>query len=133
MARILIIEDDAPIAAILERGLRLAGYDVTIEDGSIGGRRRWMASGHDAIILDLMLPGANGLELCAERRRAGDRTPVLLLTARDDQDVRRQAVAAGASAVMAKPFVYADLIGWVRGAVGDRPEAVARSANGLDM
>ena len=73
MARVLIIEDDAPIAALLERGLRLAGYEVTVEDDSLGGRRRWIEGGHDAIILDLMLPGANGLELCAERRRAGDR------------------------------------------------------------
>ena len=133
MARLLIIEDDGPIAALLERGLRLAGYEVTVEDDSLGGRRRWIEGGHDAIILDLMLPGANGLELCAERRRAGDYTPVLLLTARDDHHVRRQASAAGASAVMSKPFVYADLVAWIRGAVGDLPEAVARPANGLDV
>jgi DNA-binding response OmpR family regulator len=133
MARVLIIEDDAPISAILERGLRLAGYDVTVAADSLEGRRGWIEGLHDAIVLDLMLPGANGLELCAERRRAGDRTPVLLLTARDDQHVRRQATAAGASAVMGKPFIYADLIAWVRGAVGNLPEAVAGPANRLDV
>ena len=133
MARILVIEDDPPIAAILERGLRLAGHDVTVEEESVGGRRRWIAGGHDAIILDLMLPGANGLDLCADRRRAGDRTPVLLLTARDDQHVRRQAAAAGASAVMAKPFVYADLIDWVRRSTGHVAEPVARPPDGLDV
>jgi DNA-binding response OmpR family regulator len=133
MARVLIIEDDAPISAILERGLRLAGYDVTVAVDSLEGRRRWIEGLHDAIVLDLMLPGANGLELCAERRRAGDRTPVLLLTARDDQHVRRQAIAAGASAVMGKPFMYADLVAWVNGAVGNLPEAVAGPANRLDV
>jgi DNA-binding response OmpR family regulator len=133
MARVLVIEDDAPIAALLERGLRLAGHEVTVEDDSLGGHRRWIEGRHDAIILDLMLPGANGLELCAERRLAGDQTPVLLLTARDDHHVRRQAAAAGASAVMSKPFVYADLVAWVRAAVRHLPEAVASPANRLDV
>jgi DNA-binding response OmpR family regulator len=133
MARILIIEDDAPIAAVLERGLGLVGHDVTVVGDSHEGRRRWSEGRWEAIILDLMLPGANGLELCAERRRAGDRTPVLLLTARDEESVRRQALRSGASAMMTKPFAYADLIDWIRGAVGDLPEAVARAPDGLDV
>jgi two-component system response regulator MprA len=133
MARILVIEDDGPIATVLERGLRLAGHDVVVEVDSREGRRRWAEGEADAIVLDLMLPGANGLELCAERRRSGDRTPVLLLTARDEEGVRRQARLAGASAVMTKPFVYADLVEWVRRAVGERPEPVTRPTDRLDV
>jgi DNA-binding response OmpR family regulator len=133
MARILVIEDDVPIGGVLERGLRLAGHDVIVEGGGREGWHRWVDGGFDAIILDLMLPGANGLELCAERRRAGDRTPVLLLTARDEEAVRRQARDAGASAVMTKPFVYADLVAWVARAVGERSEPVAGPADRLDV
>ena len=133
MAGILIIEDDAPIAAVLERGLGLAGFQATVVGDSHTGRTRWSERRWDAIILDLMLPGANGLELCAERRRAGDQTPVLLLTARDDEGVRRQAVRSGASAMMTKPFVYADLIDWVRRSTGHVAEPVARPPDGLDV
>jgi DNA-binding response OmpR family regulator len=133
MPRLLVIEDDAPIAAVLERGLQLAGYEVEVEADSLAGRSRWLEGGFSAIILDLLLPGANGLELCAERRLAGDRTPVLLLTATDEEQVRTDAQAAGASAVMTKPFVYADLIAWVRAAVDDRTEPVAHATHGLDV
>jgi DNA-binding response OmpR family regulator len=84
MKRLLVIEDDEPIADLLERGLRLAGYEVVIETDGQAGLERWTLGGLAAVILDVMLPGANGLDIATERRAAGDRTPVLLLTARDD-------------------------------------------------
>jgi DNA-binding response OmpR family regulator len=130
--RLLIIEDDDPIARLLERGLRLAGYEVVVETDGWGGRARWHQGGYDAVILDVMLPGANGLELCMERRAEGDRTPVLLLTARDDDALRRQAAEAGASALMVKPFVYGELLDRLVELIGGRPEAVAGAADGLD-
>jgi len=130
--RLLVIEDDEPIAKLLERGLRLAGYDVVVEMDGAGGRARWLEGGYATIILDVMLPGANGLDLCAERRAAGDETPVLLLTARDEDAVRREASQVGASATMAKPFVYRELLDRVADLVAGRPEAVAGASNRLD-
>lgn len=129
--RLLVIEDDEPIARLLERGLSLAGYDVAVELDGPAGRARWSRGGYAAVILDVMLPGANGLDLCAERRRAGDRTPVLLLTARDDDEMRRRAPLAGASAFMVKPFVYRELLERLEGLIARGAETVPGTAHGL--
>ena len=130
--RLLVIEDDEPIAKLLERGLRLAGYDVVVEMDGAGGRARWLEGGYATIILDVMLPGANGLDLCAERRAAGDLTPVLLLTARDEDAIRREASRVGASATRAKPFIYRELLDRVADLVAGSPEAVAGTPHRLD-
>ena len=130
--RLLVIEDDEPIAVLLGRGLRLAGYDVVVEMDGPSGRARWLEGGYAAVILDVMLPGANGLDLCAERRAAGDTTPVLLLTARDEEAVRRGAAQAGASALLFKPFVYQELLARVADLAARRPEAIAGATHGLD-
>jgi len=74
----------------------------------------------------VMLPGINGIDLCAERRAAGDRTPVIVLTARDEDRVRERGAAAGADAFVLKPFKYADLVGIVArlaGGTGRRTES----------
>jgi DNA-binding response OmpR family regulator len=108
--RILVVEDDAPLASVLERGLGLAGYEVvTAEDGLAGGEH-WRRGGFAAVVLDVMLPGLGGIELCRRLREAGDATPVILLTARDDDDLRAAGVAAGATAYVTKPFGYAELV-----------------------
>jgi DNA-binding response OmpR family regulator len=113
MMRVLVIEDDEPIADLLSRSLAFAGHEVeTAQDGE-EGLVRWSVGGFGAVILDVMLPGISGLEVCATRRLAGDATPVLLLTARDEDALRAQAIEAGASAVMLKPFVYAELVSWL--------------------
>ena len=130
--RLLVIEDDEPIAMLLDRGLRLAGYDVVVEMDGAAGRARWLEGGFAAVVLDVMLPGSNGLDLCAERRAAGDQTPVLLLTARDDDAVRSQATLAGASAMLVKPFVYQELLERVADLAARRPEAIAGAAHRLD-
>jgi DNA-binding response OmpR family regulator len=130
--RLLVIEDDDGIAILLERGLRLAGYDVTVATDGAAGRDRWLAGGYAAVILDAMLPGASGLDLCAERRAEGDTTPVLLLTARDDDSIRRRAPEVGVSALMVKPYVYAELLGCLDRLVTGRLEAVAGTTDGLD-
>jgi DNA-binding response OmpR family regulator len=112
--RILVVEDDAPVASVLERGLLLAGYEVAVvEDGS-SAAATWADGGYAAVILDVMLPGLDGIELCRRMRSAGDVTPVVMLTARDDDELRRAGLAAGASAYVTKPFVYADLLALVR-------------------
>ncbi len=108
--RVLVVEDDPRIAGLLQRGLKAKGYEVTVaEDGDLG-EEAWTAAGFDLVVLDVMLPGIDGISLCAERRAAGDRTPVLFLTAREDDDARARALATGAAEYMTKPFVYADLL-----------------------
>jgi DNA-binding response OmpR family regulator len=108
--RILVVEDDEPIAAVLERGLALAGYTADVALDGDAGRSRWTGGGYAAVILDVMLPSIDGIALCAAMRAAGDTTPVVLLTARDDADVRASGAAAGASAFLVKPFEYAVLL-----------------------
>jgi DNA-binding response OmpR family regulator len=132
MKRLLVIEDDEPIARILDQGLRLAGYDVVIETDGRDGSRRWANGGFAAVILDVMLPGVNGLDIAAERRLQGDRTPILLLTARDDDEVRRRASLVRVDAMMVKPFAYQDLLERVAALSSVRAEPVAGAADRLD-
>ncbi len=108
-ARILVVEDDPPIASVLERGLALAGYAVEVAEDGPSGLARWMGGDWSAVVLDVMLPGMDGVDVCGARRAEGDRTPVLMLTARDDEVLREAARAAGADAFLTKPFAYADL------------------------
>jgi two-component system OmpR family response regulator len=119
--RILVIEDDAPIASLLSRGLALAGYRVEVAEDGPSGLRSWATGSWSGIILDVMLPGMDGVAVCAARRATGDTTPVLLLTARDDDSVRQAGLAAGADAVMTKPFAYAGLLLTLRRIMADRP------------
>jgi two-component system OmpR family response regulator len=108
--RILVVEDDPPIASVLERGLGLAGYTVEVAEDGLAGLARWSEGGWSAVVLDMMLPGKDGIEVCAARRADGDITPVLLLTARDDDALRETARACGADAFLTKPFAYAELL-----------------------
>ncbi len=114
MERVLVIEDDAKIARILQRGLSIKGIDVTVAEDGISGRELWTAGDFDLILLDVMLPGIDGISLCTERRTAGDTTPVILLTARGEESARDRGMAAGATEYITKPFAYADLIARVQ-------------------
>jgi two-component system OmpR family response regulator len=119
-ARVLVIEDDPPIASVLVRGLALAGYVVDVAEDGPSGLDAWSGGGWSAVVLDVMLPGMDGIAVCAARRAAGDRTPVLLLTARDDDALRDAARACGADAFLTKPFAYADLLATLE-RISDRP------------
>jgi len=124
--RILVIEDDPRVADLLRRGLEFQGHEVILAADGPQGRDRWAEGGFGAIVLDVMLPGINGIDLCAERRAAGDLTPVIVLTARDEDRVRERGAAAGADAFVLKPFKYSDLVGIVArlaGGTGRRTES----------
>lgn len=112
-ARILVIEDDEGICGVLDRGLRLAGHQPTFAPDLATGRQLWTDDAHDLVLLDVMLPDGNGIELLAERRAAGDVTPTVLLTAREEAELRDRAATAGATAYLTKPFAYADLLACV--------------------
>lgn len=112
-SRILIIEDDQAILTFLRRGLTLDGYQVeTAEDGQTG---LLMARDKppDLIVLDWMLPGLDGLEVC-RRLRAGGSIPIMMLTARDSVNSRVQGLDAGADDYMVKPFNLDELLARIR-------------------
>lgn len=119
-ARILVVEDDEGIRRTIDRGLRVAGHEPAFATGVADGRSRWAEALWQLVLLDVMLPDGDGLELLAERREAGDRTPVVLLSAREEADLRERAVAAGASDYLKKPFAYSDLLTLVERYTGGR-------------
>jgi DNA-binding response OmpR family regulator len=113
-ARILAIEDDRGIRAVLERGLRMAGHDVVLADTLTHARAAWTSDdAYDLVLLDVMLPDGDGLALLRERRAAGDSTPTVLLTAREEAELGERAADAGADGYLPKPFAYRDLLAYI--------------------
>ena len=112
--RILVVDDDAHVAGSVRRGLEDEGYAVDVAfDGTEG---HWLASEnpYDAMVLDSMLPGMSGDELCARLRAAGVWTPILMLTARSGESDEAQALDAGADDFLSKPFSYVVLLARLR-------------------
>jgi DNA-binding response OmpR family regulator len=112
--RVLVVEDDPPIARLVGRTASLEGAEVTVVADGLAAREAWARGGFALVVLDAMLPGLGGIELARERRVAGDRTPVVLITARQVAQISVLADEAGVDAVLAKPFAYADLVTVVR-------------------
>jgi len=112
--RVLVVEDEARIARVLKRGLDEEGYAVDVAgDGPEG---LWMATEnpYEAVILDVMLPGFDGFELCRKLREAGIWAPVLMLTARDEIGDRVRGLDAGADDYVVKPFSLLELAARLR-------------------
>jgi len=112
--RVLLVEDEHKISAYVKRGLEEAGYAV---DAVFTGQDAldWaMSAQYDLIILDIMLPIKDGLSVCRELRRAGDSTPILILTARDTVDDRVIGLDAGADDYLVKPFAMKELLARLR-------------------
>ena len=112
--RVLVVEDELRMAALLKRGLQEDGYAVDV--ASTGPDAVWQATefGYDAVLLDLMLPGLDGVEVCRRLREAGRWVPVLMLTARDAIEDRVRGLDAGADDYLTKPFSFAELSARVR-------------------
>ena len=111
--RILIIEDDQAILKLLQRGLAYEGYTVDIAADGRGGLNQARDHQPDLVILDWMLPGMDGLEVC-HRLRMGGKVPILMLTAKDSIQDRVQGLDAGADDYMVKPFDLDELLARVR-------------------
>jgi DNA-binding response OmpR family regulator len=120
--RLLVVEDDPILADGLGAGLRLAGATVDVLGSCADARAALEVAQFDAVALDVMLPDGSGLALLEELRAAGDRTPVLLLTALDDVTSRIQGLDAGADDYLGKPFDLDELAARLR--------AVARRGEG---
>lgn len=112
--RVLIVEDEPSIANFVNQGLTEAGYAVDLAWDGREGLDYALAADYDAYVLDILLPKMNGLELLRELRRRGDKTPTLMLTARDTIDNRVEGLDAGADDYLVKPFAFPELLARVR-------------------
>src|SRR5262249_5831815 len=112
--RILVVEDEPKVAQALDEGLEGEGYDVAVELTGEGAFYRAATETFDAIVLDVMLPGRDGLTILQTLRARGVRTPVLVLTARDTLDDRVRGLDSGADDYLVKPFAFAELLARIR-------------------
>ncbi len=112
---ILVVDDERAVRDSLRRALELEGYGVELaEDGEQALRRLELDPQPDAVILDILMPGADGLEVCRRLRRSGNEIPVLMLTARAEVDSRVAGLDAGADDYLPKPFALAELLARLR-------------------
>ena len=112
---ILVVDDERAVRDSLRRALELEGYRVELaEDGEQALRRLDLEPAPDAVILDVLMPGADGLEVCRTIRGVGNAVPVLMLTARAEIDSRVEGLDAGADDYLPKPFALAELLARLR-------------------
>ncbi len=114
MPRLLVIEDERKVLRSLERGLRDEGYEVIGASNGEIGYQQAISQPFDCIILDLLLPGKDGLDVLADLRKTGRRVPVLILTARDTVEDRVIGLDGGADDYLIKPFAFAELLARLR-------------------
>jgi two-component system, OmpR family, response regulator MprA len=109
MTRVLVVDDEPAVRVALERALRLEAYEVELAADGREALDRIAGAAPDAVVLDVAMPHVDGLEVCRRLRDAGDRTPVLMLTARDAVDDRVAGLDAGADDYLVKPFALKEL------------------------
>ena len=109
MPRVLIVDDEPAVRGALDRALRLERYEIDLAADGREALDRLADTRLDAVVLDVAMPGIDGLEVCRRLRDAGDRTPVLMLTARDGIDDRVAGLDAGADDYLVKPFALREL------------------------
>ena len=124
--RVLVVEDEPRMSMLLQRGFREEGYAVDAASDGTDGLWLAMEQEYDAIVLDIMLPELDGIEVCRRLRASSRWSPVLLLTARDSVDDRVHGLDAGADDYLTKPFSFAELAARVRALV--RRQSGARPA-----
>jgi two-component system, OmpR family, response regulator len=115
--RILVVEDEAKLAGLLRRGLRSRGMGVDVASSGEEALARATATPYDLILLDLMLPGLDGFEVCRRLRAEEVWSPTLMLTALDDVDDRVRGLDAGADDYLPKPFSFEELLARIRALV----------------
>ena len=134
--RALVVEDEVKMAALIRRGLVEEGYAADV--ARTGEEALWMARAtpYDAIVLDLMLPGRDGREVCRELRESGVWSPILMLTARDGVEDRANGLDSGADDYLTKPFSFAELLARLRAlarrGVHERPTVLQVGSLRLD-
>jgi DNA-binding response OmpR family regulator len=122
MTRILIAEDEPRLAAFLEKGLRAQGFTTTVVSNGAEASAMAQDEEFDLLVLDLGLPGKQGAEVLRDMRLAGQRMPVLILTARDDLDSTVAGLEGGADDYVTKPFKFEELLARIRARLREQPE-----------
>ena len=112
--RVLIVEDEQSIARFVHQGLEESGYAVDVAADGHEGLSYARSADYDVLVLDIMLPKMDGLALLRQLRREGDKTPALMLTARDTVDDRVEGLDAGADDYLVKPFAFPELLARIR-------------------
>jgi two-component system response regulator MprA len=107
---ILVVDDDAKLRDSVDRALRANGYDVALADDGVDALAKLEASAFDAIVLDILMPGVDGLSVCRSLRESGSNVPILMLTARDAVSDRVAGLEAGADDYLIKPFALVELL-----------------------
>jgi two-component system OmpR family response regulator len=131
----LVVEDEVRMAALLERGLSEEGHSVDVVHDGPGGVRMATGGPYGAVLLDVMLPGFDGFEVCRRLREAGVMSPVLMLTARDDIGDRVRGLDVGADGYLVKPFSLLELAARLRAIArrNDRARPVALDEGDLRL
>jgi DNA-binding response OmpR family regulator len=122
MSRILIAEDEPRLASFLEKGLRAQGFATTVVSDGTAASAIATDEEFDLLVLDLGLPGKPGAEVLRDMRLAGNRMPVLILTARDDIDSTVAGLEGGADDYVTKPFRFEELLARIRARLREQPE-----------
>ncbi|MGK7939503.1 MAG: response regulator transcription factor [Crocosphaera sp.] len=113
-ASILVVEDEAKLAQFMELELKYEGYEVTVANDGLLGLTNAREADFDLILLDWMLPGISGVEICKRLRQTGSKVPIILVTAKDDISDRVAGLDAGADDYIVKPFSLEELLARVR-------------------
>ena len=121
--KILLVEDEPAVAAFLHRGLREQGHAVDLATDGLLGLHRAQSVPYDCLILDQLLPGLSGLELCRQVRARDPVVPILMLTALGETDDKIRGLDAGADDYLVKPFAFEELLARLRALVRRRTEA----------
>jgi DNA-binding response OmpR family regulator len=135
MSRILIAEDEPRLASFLEKGLRAQGFTTTVVKDGATASAMAQDEEFDLLVLDLGLPGKEGPEVLRDMRRAGQRMPVLILTARDDLDSTVAGLEGGADDYVTKPFKFEELLARIRARLREQsePEQTVLEAGGVTL
>jgi len=112
--RLLVVEDDLRLSEVLMRGLREEGYAVDFARDGTSALEQISINAYDAVVLDVMIPAPNGIEVCRQLRSANVATPVLMLTARDAVADRIAGLDCGADDYLVKPFAFSELLARLR-------------------
>ena len=112
--RILVVEDEHQIANSIKKGLEQEGFAVDVEYEGVGGYDLAATEDYDAIVLDLLLPGMDGMEICKKLRADKIHTPILILTAKGQLEDKVEGLNAGADDYLVKPFAFEELLARIR-------------------
>lgn len=123
--KILLVEDEPKVAAFLQKGLTEQQHAVEVAFDGVTGLRRALAEPYDLLILDNLLPGLNGLDVCRQVRTQNSVVPILMLTALGETDDKIRGLDAGADDYLVKPFAFQELLARIRALVRRRHESPA--------